>query len=73
MIAQIERIAGQEGRSTLRRFTAVAVAAGIAQGLSLACLVPVLAHLAQGDFSSALWWLIAMVVGAGVHLSLIHI
>lgn len=67
MIAQIERIAGQEGRSTLRRFTAVAVAAGIAQGLSLACLVPVLAHLAQGDFSSALWWLIAMVVGAGVH------
>lgn len=30
MIAQIEQIAGQEGRSTLRSFTAMAVAAGVA-------------------------------------------
>lgn len=67
MIAQIERIAGQEGRSTFRRFTTVAVVAGAAQGLALACLVPVLVHLVRGTFSSALWWLIALAVGAGVH------
>ena len=48
MIAQIERIAGQEGRSTLRRFAAMAVAAGVAQGLALACLIPVLVHLVRG-------------------------
>ena len=67
MIAQIERIAGQEGRSTLRRFAAMAVAAGVAQGLALACLIPVLVHLVRGAVGVVLWWLIALVVGAGVH------
>ncbi len=67
MIVQIEQIAGQEGHSTLRRFTAMAVAAGVAQGLALACLIPVLVHLVRGAIGVALWWLIALVVGAGVH------
>ena len=66
MIADLVTILGPEHRRPVRVYLTWVVAYGVAQGLSMVLLVPVLQHLLQGDPGGALWWLAAMAVAAAV-------
>ena len=71
MIRALIAIGGEAARDQLRRFLACAVANGVAQGLALAAMVPVLVALFRRDEAGARIWLIVLAVAAALNAVLV--
>lgn len=65
MLKTFLRLLGNEAH-VLRRYVWLAIAYGLACGLTIAATAPLLAHLLTGDVRPAAAWLAALLVGAAV-------
>lgn len=66
MIQALFRLAAFGERQQFRQFLLLAISTGIVRGIAVILLLPLMQHLLQREYQAFLYWLLAMMIAAGI-------